>query len=332
MGEGALFLVERPVSMGETRQDNITANGTASTAPPPDQPTSEVVDMASPKPSTAPAFQFYPRDFLSSTKVQRMSLTEMGIYIKFLSLCWLDGSLPADTKKLAGIVAMKPAQFDRIWSNVLNECFTQRGDRLVNRRLDEERRKQAEHRQRQSDNGKLGGRPKKAVGFSGLEVANPEESHSKAKKSSSSSSSSSSKEHVRDEASSSLPGIGLQRKSSSRGLQSSDDLLARFERFWVEYPRKTAKEDARKEFFKLSPDDGLANWMIEAVRRARASAQWTKDDGQFILHARTWLHQKRWEDETDPPPPGGQPMPRRSNVPDAEASRRRRQELFSDPN
>jgi hypothetical protein len=94
-------------------------------------------------------------------------------------------------------------------------------------------------------------------------------------------------------------GVGLQRTSSSRGLQRSGDLMARFDRFWAVYPLKTNKDTARKEFLKIAPDDGLTDVMIAKVREARASAQWLKDGGDFIPHARTWLHQKRWEDEAD---------------------------------
>ena len=114
------------------------------------------------KPSIAPAFQFYPKDFLSSSKVQRMSLTEVGIYIKLLSHCWLLGTLPNDMKKLAGMVGMKSQQLERTWPNVLSECFTVKGDRLIQDRLDQERKKQDEYRRRQSDRGKQGGRPKSA--------------------------------------------------------------------------------------------------------------------------------------------------------------------------
>lgn len=95
-------------------------------------------------------------------------------------------------------------------------------------------------------------------------------------------------------------GAGLQRTLTSRGLQRSGGILERFERFWAVYPRKTAKDTARKEFIRLAPDDAMTDAMVAKVRQARASAQWLKDDGQFIPHARTWLHQKRWEDEHTP--------------------------------
>lgn len=101
---------------------------------------------------SSPAFQFYPKDFLADENVQRMTLTEMGAYMKLMCVCWLKGSLPNDTRKLAGIVGMPKARFERMWPNVLRECFTEDADRLTHKRLDDERRKQREHRRRQSDN------------------------------------------------------------------------------------------------------------------------------------------------------------------------------------
>lgn len=115
--------------------------------------------MAPAKSTKAPAFQFYPKDFLADSKVQRMSLTEKGIYIVLLSNCWLEGSLPTDLRKLASMVGMKLQQFERVWPVTLEECFTVKGDRLVHGRLEAERKKQAINRAARAANGSLGGRP-----------------------------------------------------------------------------------------------------------------------------------------------------------------------------
>lgn len=112
-------------------------------------------------PHKSPAFQFYVNDYLSSSRVQRMSMTERGVYITLLAYQWSDGSLPADLKHLAQMVGMKPGQFERMWTHgPLVECFTSlEPGRLVNERLEVERQKQAEYRRRQTDNGLKGGRP-----------------------------------------------------------------------------------------------------------------------------------------------------------------------------
>ena len=36
---------------------------------------------------------------------------------------------------------------------------------------------------------------------------------------------------------------------------------------------------------------------MDAIEKQKKSAQWTKNDGQFIPHPTTWLNGKRWEDE-----------------------------------
>lgn len=133
-------------------------------------------DMTTPisKRTTSPAFQFYPDAFLSSTKVIAMSMTERGIYITLLCACWMDGSLPADMKSLARMVGMKETQFAKLWPHNIARCFYEDAGRLVNGRIEVERRKQAEFRRRQTDNGTKGGRPKKPMGSF-------EETHSKAR-------------------------------------------------------------------------------------------------------------------------------------------------------
>lgn len=101
--------------------------------------------------STSPAFQFYPKDFLSSSKVGRMSMTERGVYITLLSHCWLDNGLPDDVSQIAKLAGMKQPQFVRMWAGPLHECFYAKSGRLHNDRLDRERKKQVEFRRRQTD-------------------------------------------------------------------------------------------------------------------------------------------------------------------------------------
>jgi hypothetical protein len=81
------------------------------------------------------------------------------------------------------------------------------------------------------------------------------------------------------------------------------DISERFERFWSVYPRHIAKQNAKKSFDKLNPDDELLAVMIRAVNEQKKTDQWTKDNGQFIPHPATWINQKRWEDESVPAKP-----------------------------
>lgn len=130
---------------------------------------------------TAPAFQFYPKDFLSAESVQVMSLQERGAYITLICVCWIEGSLPADVARLARLCGAPLTAFRRFWP-ALERCF--RADpeapgRLIHPRLERERHKQAEFRRRQSDNGRRGGRPRKPDQSHEKPTQNPTKSQTK---------------------------------------------------------------------------------------------------------------------------------------------------------
>lgn len=73
-------------------------------------------------------------------------------------------------------------------------------------------------------------------------------------------------------------------------------LEERFDSFWKAYPKKTAKDDARKAFAKRKPDDDMLSAMLAALELQKASVAWTKDGGQFIPNPATWLNGGRWQD------------------------------------
>jgi uncharacterized protein YdaU (DUF1376 family) len=66
-----------------------------------------------------------------------------------------------------------------------------------------------------------------------------------------------------------------------------------FEMFWKSYPKKTAKESAKKAWIKIKPNDELIAKITKAVKDQKLSER----EQQFIPHAATWLNAKRWEDE-----------------------------------
>lgn len=72
-----------------------------------------------------------------------------------------------------------------------------------------------------------------------------------------------------------------------------------FAAFWQAYPRKVAKSAAQKAWAKLKAKPELQDSVMQGLEAAKASRQWTKDNGAFIPHASTWLNQRRWEDEPD---------------------------------
>jgi hypothetical protein len=70
-----------------------------------------------------------------------------------------------------------------------------------------------------------------------------------------------------------------------------------FDEFWSAYPKKKAKEAARKAWVKLKPDETLGKEIIQAVIESAKTKDWKKENGKYIPYPATYLNGKRWEDE-----------------------------------
>lgn len=82
-----------------------------------------------------------------------------------------------------------------------------------------------------------------------------------------------------------------------RAPREGERLEKSFNEFWSAYPKKTAKAQALKSWQKIKPDDELVQKILSALERHKRSAQWLKDNGQYIPYPASWLNGKRWEDE-----------------------------------
>lgn len=84
-------------------------------------------------------------------------------------------------------------------------------------------------------------------------------------------------------------------------LRSQDSPLngqqTEFEIFWQAYPRKRAKGDAARAWAKIRPDAQLRAEILAAIERAKTSADWATENGQFIPYPAKWLKTRGWEDE-----------------------------------
>lgn len=144
----------------------------------------------------APAFQFYPKDYLTDTKVLMMPLAAQGLYVQLLCLDWIeDGLTEAELKALCG----GHQDIDAIAIAMLCDCFVKhptKAGHLSNPRLQRERISQAENREKRTQSGKKGANAR--WGNNLTRVANASKPHSErnangiAKDGSSSSTSSSS--------------------------------------------------------------------------------------------------------------------------------------------
>jgi uncharacterized protein YdaU (DUF1376 family) len=101
-----------------------------------------------PKRKKAPAFQWYPRDFMSDALVISMTLEQEGAYRRLMDVCWLENGLPSDVEHLWRLAkAPTRERFARhIWP-LVGQKFQLKNGRWHHKRLDQERRKQAKTRQ-----------------------------------------------------------------------------------------------------------------------------------------------------------------------------------------
>lgn len=74
-----------------------------------------------------------------------------------------------------------------------------------------------------------------------------------------------------------------------------------FEQFWKLYPKKKGRKDALKVWTKLKPDADLQAAMLAALAKHCVSRDWTKEQGQYVPLATTWLNGERWHDVLTPP-------------------------------
>jgi uncharacterized protein YdaU (DUF1376 family) len=93
-----------------------------------------------------PSFQFYPQDFLSDINVQSMTMTERGIYITLLCHCWIEDGLPIN-----GSSRVVDLYFKK--SSTVARCFVEIDGKYRNSRLDLERKKQVNWREKCSKGG-----------------------------------------------------------------------------------------------------------------------------------------------------------------------------------
>ena len=79
--------------------------------------------------------------------------------------------------------------------------------------------------------------------------------------------------------------------------EETEKMALAFARFWDAYPKKVAKPNAIKAFKSAALQNGDFERAMAALEVAKASEQWSRDDGKFIPHPATWLRQRRFDDE-----------------------------------
>lgn len=269
-----------------------------------------------------PAFQFYASDYLSSSKVQRMTLAAEGAYIRLLAYNWQDGSIPADIPTLAKLCKCRPQTMESLWNEYLAECFTVNGQpgRLVNPRLEEVRKKLLDHKAERSESGKKGAakrwnedgsangsaiNARRGKQKSDTQIAhtdgdhNPIEQHGKSPQliDSSKHHNGSAIEQPIAKNSSPSPSPSSSLRPPIVPHSNASQYPPDFEEFWMVYPKHVGKGEALKSWKKIRPSTTLVSIIVAAVLKQKVSPDWLREHGQYIPSPSKWLNQSRWDDD-----------------------------------
>lgn len=263
-----------------------------------------------------PAFQWYPKDYLCSLRVQCLTLAEEGAYVRCLNYAWLNGYIPNDE---AAVVRLIGKGATAAIARVVMELFVVSPDdssRLIHDRLEAERAKQAENSEmrRRAAEARWGKKRGELAEGRQMQVQTPrsaaEQTHSVSDSapvdarayasalqntSLSSSSSSSSPESKKDNP------IGLSKKATVRGSRLPDDFTVTDEmRAFAQTRAPDVRIDLETEKFRnywtaLAGSKGVKldwpatwrNWMLRAqedrhARTGRPPAQPTGSTVEFI--------------------------------------------------
>lgn len=208
-----------------------------------------------------------------------LSLEEEAIYFRLLNYYYhTEEKIPKETQSV--IRKLRLASYSDTVLNILNEFFILEEDgwrhEYCDLVIDAFHSKAITNRK----NGNLGGRPKKIKEIDDIPketqsdiVGNPKETLITTNK----------LEIITN-------------KLPNTIISFADKLDSDFDLFWSSYPKKVGKEAARKAWKKLKPNLPL---ILKALQWQTESAQWSKENGQFIPNPATYLNQGRWQDEPE---------------------------------
>jgi uncharacterized protein YdaU (DUF1376 family) len=215
-----------------------------------------------------------------------LSLVEEAIYFRLINH-YYDTEKPIPEETHSVFRRLRLGNDSDIANTILNEFFTLTDKGWVQSRCEENLKEYRKTSKKNKLNGSKGGRPSK------------NEASSVTQK----------KPTGLDSVSQNNPNYEL--LTTNHKLETRNYLKAMFDVFWKGYPKTQGKAQALKTWTKLNPNQHLFDLIISSVVKFKASNEWTKDGGQFIPNASTWLNGERWEDElTYGAIPNGQDRPK----------------------
>ena len=236
------------------------------------------------------AYQWFISDWTHSEKAASMSLQERGLYRELLDLCYAQGSVSSDESTLIKLTRSERAEFLKAWPKV-KQCFYLGDDnRYRNARVDAELSEMREHRKKKSDAGKKGNDARWNKSDSDpLGIADASQGDSK---------------HIAPHPHP-LPHPQPHPHPHPPPPESRYDMAGIFLAIHDAYPehRRDKSHLAQSAFVELMaplPDEdrvSLLSKILDGIERGRRSADWSRENGQFVPSLKNFLRDRLWTRE-----------------------------------
>ena len=251
----------------------------------------------------SPAFQFYPADYTSSQRVRLLTLEEEGAYINLLCSCWLHGSIPADPAMAARLVGKGCSA--TLATTVLT-MFTpsSQAGRLVHERLERERLKQSDWREKSASGGRKSAELRKGASTTvqpplanGINQKATLQSSVSSLQSSSTSSAPTHTAPVPVAAGDEAPAADCPFPREVARQQSARELEA--ESVWALYPKKKGKKDAMREILEAIRTVGIERIRERVQAYAVAVSRWPEDERKYVPDPVRWFKRGNYDDDPE---------------------------------
>lgn len=231
----------------------------------------------------APAFQFYPGDFLTGTTL--MTNAEVGLFIRLLCLQAEHGSVPDDVERICRVYGEEVRELWPVVRSKFNHGST--GSTMVNERMVKVLAARDAFRERQVAAGKASAQKRS------LQV----ETETQPEINPGSNRGSTTVEPIEDR---DRVSVSLQKE---RAKVHEAVLWPTFDDFWAAYDRKGNKKTSAAEWGRLPQKDREAAMAaIPAYNASKPDKQFRKDGERFLKH-------RVWEDEIITPTSNGHGQP-----------------------
>ena len=251
-----------------------------------------------------PAFQFYPGDWMKS-ETRVLSLEARGAWIDLLCIMfeaprrgYLEHKIgeKISNLQLARVLGIKEKKVENVLRELIdcNVCSVDDNGVLFSRRMVRDERVSQVRR----ECGSLGGNPillNQEDNQTSNQNGSKTQANAKPKRKQNPTPSTSSS--LSTAIPTTLDGVAKPQPRKARTTDLTAVQLERFERWYVEYPKKVSRGEAEKAWRALDPSDALTEEMIEAADIQKSWKQWRKDGGQFIPNPASWIRAKGWLDQ-----------------------------------